>query len=78
MPYIDLDDCISVDVDTNISTSEVHFDIDADDIDGLEDCVKSIVLTLVKEEQLDLDLAPDARSVAVEILRMLADLLALE
>ena len=73
MPYINLDDAVEVEVEstTYVNTGEVYFDIDAQDIDGLDDYIKAEI-----ESQLDdRHEVVDAKAVAVEILRMLADIL---
>ncbi len=74
MPYINLDDTVEVEVEatTYVNTSEAYFDIDVDDIDGLYDCIREEV----KSQLDDRHEVVDARTVAVEILRMLADILA--
>tara|TARA_R100000458_G_C8237611_1_gene217514 strand:+ start:863 stop:1102 length:240 start_codon:yes stop_codon:yes gene_type:complete len=76
MPYINLDDCVEVDVDVEVtditvSTGEAYFDIEVDDIDGLDDYIKDEVRTQLNERHE----VVDAKAVAVEILRMLADIL---
>lgn len=76
MPYINLDDCIEVDVDVEVtditvSASSAYFDIEVDDIDGLDDHIKDEVRTQLNESHE----VVDAKAVAVEILRMLADIL---
>tara|TARA_B100000427_G_C15480102_1_gene582535 strand:+ start:713 stop:898 length:186 start_codon:yes stop_codon:yes gene_type:complete len=57
-----------IDLSEGISVGEVHAYVGADDVDGLED----FVIAVIDEAN-----APDvdAKAVAVEILRMLADLL---
>ena len=74
MPYINLDDAVEVEVETStyVNSGEVYFDIDAHDIDGLTDAIKETVQEVLDDRHE----VVDARSVAVEILRMLADLLA--
>ena len=77
MPYINLDDCFEVSVevdvtDTNVSTAEAYFEVDVNDIDGLDDYIKEEV----KFQLDDRHEVVDAKAVAVEILRMLADILA--
>ena len=79
MPYISLDDAVEVDVevevtDITVNTGEVYFDIDAHDIDGLDDYVREEVKSQLDDRQE----VVDARTVAVEILRMLAELLELK
>jgi len=73
MPYINLDDTVEVEVEatTYVNTSEVYFDIDAQDIDGLDDYIRDEV----KSQLDDRHEVVDAKAVAVEILRMLADIL---
>jgi len=76
MPYISLDDCVEVNVDVEVtditvSTAEAHFDIDVQDIDGLDDYIREEVIIQLSESQE----VVDAKAVAVEILRMLADIL---
>jgi len=76
MPYISLDDCVEVNVDVEVtditvSTAEAHFDIDVQDIDGLDDYIREEVMIQLSESQE----VVDAKAVAVEILRMLADIL---
>lgn len=73
MPYINLDDCVEVEVEatTYVNTAEAYFDIDVDDIDGLGDYIRDEV----KAELDDRHEAVSAKAVAVEILRMLADTL---
>jgi len=77
MPYISLDDAVEVDVevevtDITVSTGEVYFDIDAHDIDGLTDAIREEVQSQLDDRHE----VVDAKAVAVEILRMLADILA--
>ena len=57
-----------IDLSEGISVGEVHAYVGADDVDGLEDFITNVI---------DEANAPDvdAKAVAVEILRMLADLL---
>ena len=79
MPYISLDDAVEVDVevevtDITVNTGEVYFDIDAHDIDGLDDYIREEVKSQLDDRQE----VVDARTVAVEILRMLAELLELK
>tara|TARA_Y100000592_G_scaffold90527_1_gene149254 strand:+ start:506 stop:736 length:231 start_codon:yes stop_codon:yes gene_type:complete len=73
MPYINLDDCVQVEVEatTYVDTAEAYFDIDVHDIDGLDDYIKDEV----KAQLDDRHEVVDAKAVAVEILRMLADIL---
>ena len=73
MPYINLDDAIEVEVEstTYVNTGEVYFDLDISDIDGLDDYIREEV----KAELDDRHEVVDAKAVAVEILRMLADIL---
>ncbi len=74
MPYVNLDDCVEVSVevsDVNVSTSEAYFDIEVNDIDGLDHYIKDEVQLQLKNS----DQVVDAKAVAVEILRMLADIL---
>jgi hypothetical protein len=73
MPFIDLTDAVEVTVEseTYVNTGEIYFDIDADDIDGLDDYIKQEV----KFQLDDRHEVVDAKAVAVEILRMLADIL---
>jgi len=76
MPYISLDDCVEVNVDVEVtditvSTAEAHFDIDAEDIDGLDAYIREEVRFQLSERHE----VVDAKAVAVEILRMLADIL---
>ena len=76
MPYISLDDCVEVNVDVEVtditvSTAEAHFDMDVQDIDGLDDYIREEVIIQLSESQE----VVDAKAVAVEILRMLADIL---
>ena len=79
MPYINLDDCVEVSVevdvsDINVSTANAYFEVDVDDIDGLDDYIKEEVKLQLRESHEIVD----ARTVAVEILRMLAELLELK
>ena len=79
MPYISLDDAVEVDVevevtDITVNTGEVYFDIAAHDIDGLDDYIREEVKSQLDDRQE----VVDARTVAVEILRMLAELLELK
>tara|TARA_R100001460_G_scaffold107309_2_gene155859 strand:+ start:15297 stop:15536 length:240 start_codon:yes stop_codon:yes gene_type:complete len=76
MPYINLDDCVEVEVevevtDVTVNTAEAYFDIDVDDIDGLTDLIKDEVAIQLDDRHE----VVDAKAVAVEILRMLADIL---
>ena len=73
MPYINLDDAVEVEVESTayVNTGEVYFDIDAHDIDGLTDAIRETV----QAELDDRHEVVDAKAVAVEILRMLADIL---
>ena len=73
MPYINLDDAVEVEVESTayVNTGEVYFDIDAHDIDGLTDAIRETVQEVLDE----LHEVVDAKAVAVEILRMLADIL---
>jgi len=76
MPYINLDDCVEVEVevevtDVTVNTAEAYFNIDVDDIDGLDDHIRDEVRLQLRESQE----VVDAKAVAVEILRMLADIL---
>ena len=76
MPYISLDDCVDVSVDVEVtditvSTASAYFDIEVDDIDGLDDHIRDEVRLQLRESQE----VVDAKAVAVEILRMLADIL---
>lgn len=73
MPYINLDDCVEVEVEatTYVNTAEAYFDIDVQDIDGLDEYIKEEV----KFQLDDRHEAVSAKAVAVEILRMLADTL---
>lgn len=74
MPYINLDDAVEVEVETTtyVNSGEVYFDVDVHDIDSLDDYIREEV-----KSQLDArHEVVDAKAVAVEILRMLADILA--
>ena len=74
MPYINLDDTVEVEVEatTYVNTAEAYFDVDVHDIDGLDDYIREEV----KSQLDDRHEVVDAKAVAVEILRMLADILA--
>ena len=76
MPYISLDDCVEVNVDVEVtditvSTAEAYFDIDVEDIGDLDDHIREEVRLYLSDNHEMVD----AKAVAVEILRMLADIL---
>lgn len=76
MPYISLDDCVDVEVevevsDVRVSTGEAYFEVHAEEIECLDDYIKDEVRTYLNENHQ----VVDAKAVAVEILRMLADIL---